>query len=281
MAGLTRIATALNPGDQVEVQYDYYDHVTIPVAVSVGAAGPQIAFGGSAPGQDDLFGSWVGPGFGNGGQAGDFRFFYTDIADQGLFRGGGVKFYLDTTWQLARTDVDVFAFGTGGAAALDVSAFLEARYGPYLVGRNGGGSEITSNVFTTTGGPEEIVAPRVTGGLNIIAVHAVRMNGTATEEPVAGRSALMNVNPAEVDIVTNRLAGSRDDVVSLSTARTCERGEGDEADNARRTWIHTRFTSGRPKRPDGFTSRTTRMMRSAVGRRSSSVNQSKSPYWLR
>ena len=210
MAGLTRIATALNPGDQVEVQYDYYDHVTIPVAVSVGAAGPQIAFGGSAPGQDDLFGSWVGPGFGNGGQAGDFRFFYTDIADQGLFRGGGVKFYLDTTWQLARTDVDVFAFGTGGAAALDVSAFLEARYGPYLVGRNGGGSEITSNVFTTTGGPEEIVAPRVTGGLNIIAVHAVRMNGTATEEPVAGRSALMNVNPAEVDIVTNRLAGSRD-----------------------------------------------------------------------
>ncbi|HLE45632.1 MAG TPA: S8 family serine peptidase [Thermoplasmata archaeon] len=211
MAGLIRIATALNPGDQVEVQYDVYDHVTIPVAVSVGAAGPQIAFGGSAPGQDDLFGSWVGPGFGNGGQAGDFRFFYTDIADQGLFREGrGVKFYLDTTWALARTDVDVFAFGTGGTAALDVSAFLESRYGPYLVGRNGGGSEITSNVFTTTGGPEEIVAPRVTGGLNIIAVHAVRMNGTAPEEPVAGQSALMNVNPAEVDIVTNRLAGSRD-----------------------------------------------------------------------
>src|SRR2546426_4336119 len=36
MAGLIWINNALGPGDLVEVRYDYYDHVTIPVAVSVG-----------------------------------------------------------------------------------------------------------------------------------------------------------------------------------------------------------------------------------------------------
>src|SRR5439155_27191017 len=61
-AGLIWITSALTPGDVVDVQYDYYDHVTIPVAVSVGAAGPKFSFGGLATGQDDLYGTFVGPG---------------------------------------------------------------------------------------------------------------------------------------------------------------------------------------------------------------------------
>src|SRR3989454_1102349 len=123
-AGLIWISSPLTPGDLVEVQYDYYDHVTIPVAVSVGAMGPQFSFGSLASGQDDLFGNFVGPGFGNGGQSGDFRFYYTDVANEGLFRQArGLKFYLDTRWEKARTDLDVFAFGTGGLAARDVSNY--------------------------------------------------------------------------------------------------------------------------------------------------------------
>ena len=57
-----------------------------------------------------------------------------------------------------------------------------------------------------------------------------------------------------------------------------ERDEAEYADLPKR---HTRFTSGLPKMPVGFTSRTTRMMRSAAGSRSSSLNQSNAPYWLR
>ena len=218
-AGLIRNNTPLAPGDAVEVTYDYYDHVTIPVAVSIGATGPQFSFGGLAAGQDDLFGNFVGPGFGNGGQSGDFRFYYTDVANQGLFRQArGPKFYLDTRWDRGRTDLDVFAFGTNGVAPMDVSGYDPNRYGPFLVGRNNGGSEITSSVFTTTGGAEEIVAPAVTGGLNIVAVHAVRMNGTADEESVTGSAGLLTVNPTEVNIVTNRLAGSRS--LSLQSSAT-------------------------------------------------------------
>ncbi len=59
-----------------------------------------------------------------------------------------------------------------------------------------------------------------------------------------------------------------------------ERGEADEPRDARRARAHTRFTSGLPKRPTGRTSKTTRMIRRAIGRRSSSVNQSNTPYWL-
>ncbi len=218
-AGLIWISSPLTPGDLVEVQYDYYDHVTIPVAVSIGATGPRFSFGGLAAGQDDLFGNFVGPGYGNGGQAGDFRFYYTDIANEGLFRQArGLKFYLDAHWDRTRTDLDVFAFGTGGVALMDVSSYDPNRYGPFLVGRNNGGSEITSSVFTTTGGAEEIVAPGVTGGLNIVAVHAVRMNGTADEESVTGSAGLLTVNPSDINIVTNQLAGSR--ALSLSSSAT-------------------------------------------------------------
>src|SRR2546428_10079475 len=101
---------------------------------------------------------------------------------------------------------------------MDVSSYDPNRYGPYLVGRNGGGSEITSNVFTTTGGPEEIVAPAVTGGLNIVALHAVRLNGTAIQENVSGSTGLLTVNPSEGNIVTNHLAGRRH--VARSPSRT-------------------------------------------------------------
>src|SRR2546428_5484759 len=173
MAGLIWINSPLNPGDLVEVRYDYYDHVTIPVAVSIGASGPQFSFGGLAPGQDDLFGNFVGPGFGNGGQAGDFRFYYTDIADEGLFHGGrGLKFYLDTRWDRARTDIDGFAFGTGGLAPMDVSSYDPNRYGPYLVGRNGGGGEITANGVTTTGRAGGNLAPPVHGRVHHLALPA-------------------------------------------------------------------------------------------------------------
>ena len=57
--------------------------------------------------------------------------------------------------------------------------------------------------------------------------------------------------------------------------------ERDEPDEARCARSQTRFTSGLPNRPDGRTSKTTRMMRRAAGSRSSSENQSNAPYWLR
>ena len=57
-----------------------------------------------------------------------------------------------------------------------------------------------------------------------------------------------------------------------------ERGKRDEPDQALRPRLQTRFTSGLPKIPCGRTRSTPRMMRSAIGSRSSSVNQSNAPY---
>src|SRR2546422_8366518 len=90
---------------------------------------------------------------------------------------------------------------------MDVSSYDSNRYGPFLVGKNYGGSEISSNVFTTTGGAEEIVAPGVTGGLDVVAGHAGRMKGTAIQENVTGAAGLLTGNPPEGNIVTNRLPG--------------------------------------------------------------------------
>src|SRR2546422_10312093 len=92
---------------------------------------------------------------------------------------------------------------------MDVSSYYSNRYGPSLVGKNYGGSEISSNVFTTTGGAEEIVAPGVTGGPAVLAVPAARMNGTAIQENVTGARAVLAGNPPHADILTTPLARSR------------------------------------------------------------------------
>ncbi len=191
----------------------YYDQVvTIPISITVPAYGIIFSWpGGLVPGQDELFGNVLTGGFGGGGQSGDWRFYPTILPEGGLYDlSKSQRFLVRATWDLTLTDVDVFAFGPGGSVIPVGADLLQSRYGPFLVGRNNGGSTVTSLVFTTTGKNVEIASPALAGGLNIIAVHAVHMNGSAHEESIAGEVGVFGLSPNEIKIVTNKLYGSRE-----------------------------------------------------------------------
>jgi len=209
-SGGLAFANLLLPGDLVSVNFTYREVSTVPVAVTVPAPAVEFSFGGVAPGQDDLFGYRMDMGFGNGGQGGDWRFLFVDVPNQGLFASdAGVRFLLDAEWQNERTDVNLFAFGAGGSVlgSLGVT-FPSSIYGPVTLMANNGGSEETANFFTTTGGAREVVAPKLVGGLNVIALRQVRLNGTTDNETVSGSVGTITVNPDDVKVVTNQLAGS-------------------------------------------------------------------------
>ncbi|MCK4443232.1 MAG: hypothetical protein KAW09_01720, partial [Thermoplasmata archaeon] len=210
--GIVEFFSPLNIFNRVMVNYTYYEVSTIPVCVNVPSDTVEFSFGGVEPGQDDLYSNRVNGGFGNGGKSGEWRFYFVDVADQGMFKSGmGAKFLVDVKWDMPRTDIDVLAYGPGGARSpLDPKEILSPLiYGPYELFRENGGSEATATFFTTTGVNEEIVAPRISGGLNVIAIHQVRLNGTLHLENVSGNLASMSVVPEEVRIITNQLVGER------------------------------------------------------------------------
>ncbi len=211
--GIVEFVSPLNNFDQVIVNYTYYDVTTIPVLVNVPSDGIEFSFGGVEPGQDDLYSNRVNGGFGNGAKSGDWRYYFVDVPDQGMFDSEtGAKFLVDVWWDMPRTDIDVLAYGPGGArGGLDPKVVLSPTlYGPYELFRSNGGSEETANFFTTTGENEEIVAPKISGGLNVIALHQVRLNGTIHWENVSGNVASMSVVPEEIKIITNQLEGRTD-----------------------------------------------------------------------
>lgn len=209
-AGFLEFFNPLPNFDQIIANYTYYDVTTIPVLVNIPSDQIEFSFGGVEPGQDDLYSNRVNGGFGNGAKSGDWRYYFVDVPDQGMFDSEvGAKFLVDVWWDKPRTDIDVLAYGPGGArSGLDPKVVLSpVLYGPYELFRENGGSEETANFFTTTGKNEEIVAPKISGGLNVIAIHQVRVNGTIHWENVAGTVASMSVVPEEIRIVTNKLEG--------------------------------------------------------------------------
>jgi WD40 repeat protein/sulfur carrier protein ThiS len=211
--GVVEFFNPLNNFDTVIVNYTYYEVSTIPVVVNVPSDDIAFEFGGIEPGQDDLYSNRVNGGFGNGAKSGEWRFYFIDAANQGLFKSGlGSKFLVNAKWDMPRTDIDVLAYGPGGGRSpLDPKEVLSpAKYGPYELFRPNGGSEQTANFFTTTGVNEEVVAPVISGGLNVIALHQVRLNGTMHLESVSGKVASLSVVPEEIKIVTNQLVGQRE-----------------------------------------------------------------------
>ncbi|MFQ5909780.1 MAG: S8 family serine peptidase, partial [Thermoplasmata archaeon] len=209
--GIVHFTVPLSAGTNVTVDYQYYKVTTIPILVNVPSDFTQFQFGGFPAGQDDLFGNRLHGGFGNGKKSGDWRYYFVDVPNQGQFMSpGSVKFLLDITWDYDRTDVNAFAFGQGGLSLFGDAVFEEPRYGPFIFYRNFGGSEETTSVFTTTGRNEEIVAPTIVGGLDVIAIQNRALNGTSHEESVWGNVNTMEVIPSLLRISTNNLSGRRD-----------------------------------------------------------------------
>ncbi|MFQ6128889.1 MAG: S8 family serine peptidase, partial [Thermoplasmata archaeon] len=212
--GIVHFSSPLSTGTNVTVDYVYYNVTTIPVLVNVPSDPSdytQFQFGGFPAGQDDLFGNRIHGGFGTGKKSGDWRYYFVDVPNQGQFTSPGTaKFLLDIVWDYERTDVNGFAFGRGGTTVYRDAVFDEPRYGPYVFYKNFGGSEETTSVFTTTGKNEEIVAPTIIGGLDVIAIHHRALNGTAHEETISGNVSTMEVIPSLLRISTKNLSGQRD-----------------------------------------------------------------------
>jgi hypothetical protein len=206
--GVIDLAQNITSATNITVEYWYYHVTTIPILVNVPAESVDFSFGDNAPGQDELFMNNVIGGFGNGGRSGDWRFYFLDLPDQGTFSGDNIKFYLNVSWENNLTDIDVFSFGEGGSNPAGVQ-YAEERFGPVLFMENKGGSEETGAFYTTTNNFREVVLPPLTGGLNIIAIHNVKMNGTVNKEAVRGEVGMMQVTPSELKIVTNKLTGNR------------------------------------------------------------------------
>jgi hypothetical protein len=193
----------------ITADYWYADATTIPVLINVPVETVDFDFGNNAPGQDEFFKNSIIGGFGGGGQSGDWRFYFVDLPNQGLFAGEDMKFHLNISWDYNLTDVDAFSFGEGGSNPAGVQ-YPANRYGPILLMENKGGSEETGAFYTTTNSNREIIFPPLTGGLNIIALHNVKMSGITHRESISGQVGMARVQPSEFKIVSNRLADSRD-----------------------------------------------------------------------
>jgi hypothetical protein len=146
------------------------------------------------------------------GVDGDWRFFYMDVQEQGIYEmpTDNRRLYIDVEWEHDLTDVDVQVYG-GHEVASDVlgNTLPSDVYGPHTISHVGG-SDVTADFFTTTGGPSEIIAPEISSGVNVIALHTVGMNASVDyNETFSARVGTMYVDPTEVSVVSNKLYGEQ------------------------------------------------------------------------
>jgi ribosomal protein S6E (S10) len=157
---------------------------------------------------DDLFRyNEIRGGYGN---EGDWRYVFMDIKEQGKYAlpTPNERLLVDVAWENDKSDVDVQVFGgRESQPAWAYEAFPEEQYGPHSIGFVGGSDE-TADFFTTTGGPEEISAPKISPGLNVIGLHTVGLNGsTDCTETFSAKVGTMYIDSTEIKVVTNQLVG--------------------------------------------------------------------------
>jgi hypothetical protein len=207
--GVIMFARPLLPGEFINCSYSHYCSV-IPVFCNIGADKPSFTFGGGSEGLGLFNNNEIIGGFGAG--SGDKKFYYLDIREQGIYENpsDNERLYVDVQWENALTDVDVHVFGGRKVIpAVSGNSLPSEEYGPHTV-EFIGGSDTTTSFFTTTGGAEEIVAPRISGGINVIELNNVGMNGTTdNKETFSAKVGTMYVDPTEVKYVTNKLYGKQ------------------------------------------------------------------------
>jgi WD40 repeat protein len=191
---------------------------TVPVLANVGSRAPSLTFGGDLAStalydNHRVFGGYdktlaSGTRLRNP-HMGDWRFFFFEIPDQGLFAApAGLRVIVRTAWQDAPSDVDTFAFNRGsGDAATQGSA---TTYGPFPLRQVAKSEELDKPEFRTlTGGGEEVVAYDLSPGLNVIAVRAFALRGLETNATLTVGQAGWVSAPTSLDVVTRALAGRR------------------------------------------------------------------------
>ncbi|MCK4266906.1 MAG: hypothetical protein KAX31_06465, partial [Thermoplasmata archaeon] len=139
---------------------------------------------------------------------GDWRFYYVEIPDGGLYKDPLTNFFVNLTWNSELADVDVITFGP--AAINNIAPgdpeFLTDRYGPYTLESNGGSTE-TNSFFTATDGAQEYAISLLEPGLNVIGLHSVQLSAVNFES-VQGQVGNIRLGSDEIRVVSNGYSGS-------------------------------------------------------------------------
>jgi WD40 repeat protein len=175
---------------------------TIPILVNVAINSPNLEFGG-VPGTSDLYdNNRIFGGYDKGMRGtsrlarpytGDWRFYYFDIPDAGVYKSAGLKIWIEGNWTLKPSDMDFYVLGYKGEV-------LSSRHGPYTLGVIGKSEEAKEPGFeTNTNESSEIIAFDMKTGVNVLALHGVILNGSLHYEFVSGGGGgWIQVTPPEI-----------------------------------------------------------------------------------
>jgi len=186
--GMIYFTTPLVAGDEVRANYAYSD------------------VGGILYNNNGLFG-----GYGEDRQSGDWRFYFMNVPDQGLNVNPDdlIQFYINASWNYKPSDVDLFVFGrTSQNQDPGTKEGIPAdRFGPYTLVKQTGGSEEDSGFLTVTNTSEELIAPQLNGGLNVVAAHSAILNGSQYGEQLSGQVGWLKLSVDKLETKTNELEG--------------------------------------------------------------------------
>jgi hypothetical protein len=143
------------------------------------------------------------------GKGGDWRYYYTSFGDGELNNDPNMKLQMNVDWMRTGSDIDCILMTKKDLKnPLTDETFSGARYGPHGLQVSGGSTE-TSTLFTAAEGKpmERAVAP-ISPGLNVIALHNTRVNGTMNIEAFDARVGTTYFSSEGISVKTNKLAGS-------------------------------------------------------------------------
>lgn len=175
---------------------------TIPCLVNIAINSPNLEFGGVS-GTSDLYDNnriFGGYDKGMAGSTrlskpytGDWRFYYFNIPDAGIYKSAGLKLWIEGNWTLKPSDMDFYVLGRVGATE-------DIRYGPYYLKVVGKSEEAKEPGFeTNTNMSSEVIAFDMKTGINVLALHGVILNGSTPFEFVfGGGGGWIQVTPPEI-----------------------------------------------------------------------------------
>ncbi|MDX1686747.1 MAG: S8 family serine peptidase [Candidatus Promineifilaceae bacterium] len=215
---------------------DGQTEVVIPVTAAVAASGTSFDFGGAETLADALYDNSHVFGYTDyawRAESGDWRFFWTDIAEGDLPASGSPFLVVDNAWSSSGTDIDTIVLGPtpDGFAP-------ESYYGPYTLAQVGRSANnyIGSGrwVFqTSSGGPREIISAPAQEGLHGLLFHQVRVDTTVADdpfvgldEPFGGSAGLVTLDPGAVTASGPAGMGTMEVSISSEIALNNFVGEG-------------------------------------------------------
>jgi hypothetical protein len=195
----------------VTITDDEGQETQFPVIVNVAATGTDFSFGNDPNSTAFLDNNRV---FGGidwtwRAEAGDWRFFFTDIPDSTPINPGD-SLLVHTWWENVPTDLDTIIMGPTGD---DFSSMASFVWGPYTLGTVGQSVNtlISAGAWrfqTATGRAEEWVSAPLQTGLHEIALHNVNFAGVSPSEVFGGQAGVFSLAPNPWQVSTPDLAGT-------------------------------------------------------------------------